>query len=481
MPDAPGALADATVDALALDTAPDAPPPVLDPFDGARSGSRIKMRWWGYADGAKQWVNDAPFYDAVLAVDCRPGHLDSDTRQWCIPTGMLAVNYSDSTCQTQIVVQNQSPFSQYVALYPYTPTFGSPPATFGATHIYRLGAATTGDIVYYKDPNGACQAWGSYSGSNFYTIGAEVTSLLAEMTTSVPTSGALGGRYVESADGFRYPVSLHDATEGYDCHPLHTWATVPGSTSTVCAPASVWNTAYYSEGSCTQGAMFVNASSVVPTYVGVPPRSGCPADPASFYFVGSAITPSAQSAWDPKSQSCKPSSLSGVTFYGLGSSVSTQALARGPGAQAGQRIQRIHYTNGPTSYPELIVGYDTVMHTECAPVHQPDGTFPCLPFAYPIYSYFSDAACTTAIELAENHRQWPNACTTPAPYGFAVTTDASEFVHVYSVGSKYAGTIYFLNGASCEVYPSPAAAEYYMVGAEIPSSSFANATLEVDP
>src|SRR5436305_1184989 len=81
------------------DASPDAPP---DPLDGAKSGTRLKLKWAAYPDGTKQFL---VWHDSQLSADCYPGSFASDpTKTYCMPQA-TSLTYSDLNCTQKISVE----------------------------------------------------------------------------------------------------------------------------------------------------------------------------------------------------------------------------------------------------------------------------------------------------------------------------------------------------------------------------------------
>jgi hypothetical protein len=122
--------------------------------------------------------------------------------------------------------------------------------------------------------------------------------------------------------------------------------------------------------------------------------------------------------------------------------------------------------------------FDTQRGEDCSFQLAADGQTRCLPKGN-TFQYYADAQCTQAMVLLQS------ACTTPA-YGVTNVTTACALdtggTHVFSVGtSTNPPMIYGKAGSSCfAIGPTSADYTYFMVGAEVPASSFVAATVGHD-
>src|SRR5258706_14101276 len=132
----------------------DAPPDAPDPLDGAKSGTRLKLRWFAYADGTKQFNG---LQDAMLGTTCSPWSFFGDTKLYCIPDA-TSVYYADAGCFTKISL-NYTPCNN--PQYAYAVETQSTNCVSGVSHLYHVGALTSVANYYYKDSTGTCQTGGA--------------------------------------------------------------------------------------------------------------------------------------------------------------------------------------------------------------------------------------------------------------------------------------------------------------------------------
>lgn len=146
-----------------------------------------------------------------------------------------------------------------------------------------------------------------------------------------------------------------------------------------------------------------------------------------------------------------------------------------PGSRLKPKFRR-----GDDGAKEYIQGlwFDSQRGEDCTFLLASDGQTRCLPKGN-TFQYYADAQCTQAMVLLQS------ACSTPA-YGVTTATVACGLdtggQHVFSVGpSTNPPMIYGKAGSSCfAIGPTSADYTYFMVGAEVPPSSFVSATVGHD-
>jgi len=146
---------------------------------------------------------------------------------------------------------------------------------------------------------------------------------------------------------------------------------------------------------------------------------------------------------------------------------------------AGSRL-RPRYRLGDDGAKEFLAGawFDSQRNEDCTFTLASDGKTRCMPPGTE-FRYYADASCTQAMVLLQN------ACAPPR-YGIT-NSDAAcgldpSSVHVYAIGAATSPPmIYGKSGASCfAIGPSTPDYQYFIVGAEIPASSFVAASVTHD-
>src|SRR3569623_274735 len=84
----------------------------IDPNDGAHSGARLKLTWYQFTDGTKQFSG---MYDAQNKETCSPYYVKrTDVKTYCVPKSGCELVYTNSTCTSP-------------ALHYYVPSVCPPP------------------------------------------------------------------------------------------------------------------------------------------------------------------------------------------------------------------------------------------------------------------------------------------------------------------------------------------------------------------
>jgi hypothetical protein len=164
------------------------------------------------------------------------------------------------------------------------------------------------------------------------------------------------------------------------------------------------------------------------------------------------------------------------------------ATAAGDPTQGGSRLKVNYYAGADGSKQATGTMHDSQRNEDCSFTTAADGVFRCLPtnaannagtirLGGPIWA---DSSCTTPLV------QVLKGCAAP-PYG--VATDAPTCgpakTHVYAIGSRFTGTTsYEGTPGNCGGNPALSSLEftydYYAVGAEVPASSFVQATVQTE-
>jgi hypothetical protein len=159
-----------------------------------------------------------------------------------------------------------------------------------------------------------------------------------------------------------------------------------------------------------------------------------------------------------------------------------EASADTDGSGTRLKVQRWAGTDGSS----LATGmYDSQLKTQCSFALASDGTTRCFPVGMALIgtTFFSDSACSVALAYSP---QPPKAgCAAPS-YASSAAADNCEGMAaqtVFGVSGPFTATVYGGPPADCAVFQATEAADYtfYSVGAEVPLSTFVQATLTTDP
>ncbi len=168
----------------------------------------------------------------------------------------------------------------------------------------------------------------------------------------------------------------------------------------------------------------------------------------------------------------------GGSSGGKGSSSGPVPDANADQTQSGSRLKAEYYVGADGSKQWDYSFQDSARGNErCSFLTAADGSIRCLPSGISAGIFFSDANCTETLAYAVT------ACgATPAYATSMIATSACPAkyeYHLFTVASKYTGTVYSGSPGSCTAYTSfPYAA--YSIGSEIAPSSFVQASVQTE-
>lgn len=449
-------------------------PPGSDPDDGLRSGTRLKLQWFDFggtrvANGQRDTMRDETCYPQPWA----------DGRNYCVPSNTTSIAYSDAACTQEVGVQYVDPTCASMPptyLIEYAPDL----CASYPTRLYQRGAMVSAGGHYYLQGDGSCN--GPYSDPNYryYSPGAVVpTSALIEMTESPPsTATRYSQRFYESTDGARVFSQIHDSVLETACYLS---ATSQDATSGTCLPGNAYYAGYFQDSQCLQPKLDAQSACPAPQFaVTYPNGPTCPGESGPTYYQVGAMADTTLFRDDGAgcmAQTANPA----VDYYALGPALTLASVPRVRDTVAGRRIQLTHYHDGETRLRDYAT-YDEEKGTTCYPFMRSDQTIVCMPFQYGIYTFYSDPACTTPIDLIEQYRG-EAACAMPPAPDFAVkyiqTTPCEYTYEVHTVGTMLSSAIY-LNNGGCSLYNAPQSV-FYRTGPIVPDSELAAGTLVIDP
>jgi hypothetical protein len=460
----------------------DAPPnavdaPVVDPNDGARSGTRLKLTWFEFADGARQWDG---FYDAERKETCYIYRDWIDGKSYCAPDYGGSIVYTNASCTAKVTeVYKDTSCAQ--ALLPYALEWEYTPCDSHPAHLYVRGSKVALAQYYYKSSDGTCNGpYATTTSYEYYTLGAEVPPAeLVEVTLGSPVGpGRLGTRFYQSPDGMRLQATVHDSQLGADCYP-QVYAT--GATTGSCAPSARY-AAYDQDAACTQHKLSISKQCAVPQYAYYRPPTACPADPPSYYTLGTPVA--ASPLYYFNGSSCVAATPSTANnYYRVGAELSVAPVERVV-ATGSSRLQLVHYTNNEGMSYRSYDLYDSQKGADCYPTKLPDGTIRCVVTGGYVRTLYRESTCTQTIDLAEV-TSGPASCGAPPMPKFArkyitpAPGSCSYGTQVFDVGAAYTGPVYE-NFGGCQPY-TPTNTALYSLGAPVAIAEFVTATTSIDP
>ena len=442
--------------------------------EGATSGTRLKLRYYDFGN-VRELVG---VRDTLRNEDCSPTDW-ADGKAYCVPTSRGSTVYANATC-TQRIGEVYAPATctrpppAYFLDYAYQACDGK------SAHLYPRGTKLAVTQYWYKSSDGGCDGPYTSSSSEFYALGAEipVTELAATPITAPSTTGRLGLRHYESADGLRYPLSyrLHDALLGGDCYPM---SDAPGSATGHCVPSNTASMFYYRDAACTLSQATVGSTCPKPTLAAK--YGDCPYDATRYFGVTSQQMPTTIYYESGGTCSATPAS-SFNNYYGVSSEVMLATTARTRGTGSG-RLQPIHHTTPEGLRNRDYPLYDTQIGVECHARTQADGSIACVPAANGTQTFYTDAGCTSAIELMQVYRG-ETTCSPPPLPDYAIkynqTSSCAYNYEVHRVGTMYTGPVYDKNGMACSAVSTTNSILYRVLGV-VPQNELAAGTLVTEP
>ena len=424
---------------------------------GSQSGSRLKIVWNEFPDGTRTVLGT---YDSLRQEACTLGYDEDTTR--CVPAAMDLV-FGDASCTQQVGrVYDLCSDAKYIA---------------GQGGFFVRGAQLA-QTSFYADDGGGCA--GPYTGE-VYALGAEVPigEFAAVTRVREPTSNRLARRFYESDatdDDFRIETTTQDTLLSATCSPGETAA------GRACVPNDRGFAVYYEDPACTVNQ--IASPAPPPRFAVYDDPAGCPL--SSFHYYSVTVENTTGNNYYAAGGSCLMVPVPmGSKMWSLGAELQLAPLTQRIETVAGRRLQHVRYQDGATEIDnQQIQLYDTTLDTMCTVNRASDGVKRCVPdAALSIATYYADAGCTTAIELALDD-QYDTCAVVPDRYGYKVTFNGSCDTRSerYDLGAVYTGTVYQMLG-TCT--PRTVAAGitpvYYQVGPQVPPTTFAPATAVTDP
>lgn len=446
-------------------------PDASDPYEGARSGTRMKLAWRDYG-ATRELVG---MFDAQRNESCLVTRWNDDKR-YCTPTNTMPARYADDQCTQPIGIQS------------YDPSCGSPaPAAYIVESVQRTCPTLTnlpskiyarGDkltvTTYYQRDGASCIAVTS-SNTDFYAAGAEIPiASFAEFTRSgAEGAGRFQRQFMTSTDGARVFDAPRDNVLGVDCAQRPDFF---DSLSGSCVPAGTVLARYFHDSQCTSAQVDGLTACAKPAFAQQPLNASCP-DPTFRYFtVGASVASSP--LYVRTDTSCSATTASNDrTFYAIDAPVDGLPLTRAPDAEPNREVQLVHYSDGMTRNRDVQL-HDVKHNTKCADFPQTDGTIRCVPIGGNVQPLYSDNNCTVAIDVVQIRAGVDASCGKPnlpkyATKSIATPGQCGFKLELYEVGEKVAPV--YQNSGTCTVINLPGV-EFYKVGTLHPIAEFPLAT-----
>ncbi|MBA3396056.1 MAG: hypothetical protein H0T89_25730 [Deltaproteobacteria bacterium] len=440
----------------------------LPPDIAPKSGTRIKLGWYVFDDGARQ-LERPVLHDTFLDFTCRPTQF-SDGASYCMPIDPAPIGYHDENCTMPVG---------------YQPRGNPPPAflvqTFAIggqgrpSRLYRKGLAHGPLATFYAKAGSECAAVDG-AAFDFYNVGTELPR--ADLARIKRSEGVGTGRVRvaldTSDDGLRVPAVLVDAVLGDECHPEDR-ADEPTAR---CIPARRASNGFYSDARCVDPVALTLAGEPVPTAVELVTGDGC----TNYAALGPELFPF--ELYRQAGASCVFTTPPfGMRTFALGLALGLPTVSRVRLPVDGRRMWNVVIAPEDAAAAQttpamhLPVMFDALRDIECRLARVGD-VMRCLPIPRDAYQgfYFSDAACTSRIDIA---LVASGTCDPHADYVLLGDPGGERIVR--PLGDRYDGTLYEISTAdSCLAYVPPARYVPHVLEAPQPLDGFAAATLVID-
>lgn len=420
---------------------------VTPAFEEPRSGERLRLSWFTYADGARQLARGALF-DRALGVPCTPLPW-SDGHTYCTPEA-LGTAFADAACTDEVgrIPRGEPARPYFVRAF----QLGTVVQT---SRLFRGGAPRAIAQEWQRDVTG-CH--GPYARDATYVALAPATP--ARLFRRERTTDArLGLVVTTSADGLRVPEGFFDRVLGVPCVP------VEHAGGTVCAPRDVPIVTYYRDDACREPVITIDEGEDVPAAALL---CGQPQRCTDVAALGAEVSPFALRM--RSGGACVAVQLPLTTrAFALGARVELASLERRVDAGAA-RLAPIHLAaaHAGMAADEL---RDTRWNADCAASAVGDHAT-CYPVdTFRSTQFFVDDTCTN---LGPSLVLAPRPCDEPGTFALAWPRVGPQPT-VFATGPAYTGAMFELTPAGCERAMVAGAA--CTLGERLPVDAFVQATL----
>jgi len=417
-------------------------------FEEPRSGDRLRLSWFVYADGARQLARGALF-DRELGVRCTPLPW-SDGHTYCTPEA-LGTAFADAACTDEVgrIPRGEPARAYFVRAF----QLGTSVQT---SRLFRGGTPRAVAQEWQRDATG-CH--GPYARDAGYVALAPVTP--ARLLRSERTTDArLGLVVTTSADGLRVPDSFFDRELGVPCVP------VEHAGGTMCAPRGVPVATYFRDDACREPVITIDDGEDVPAAA---LRCGQPERCTDVAAIGAEVSPF--SLRTRSGSDCTAVQLPLTTrAFALDERVVLASVERRVDLAGGTRLAAIHHAGAQAGMPADVL-HDTRWNADCSAYAVGDRAT-CYPIdTFRSTQFFIDDACTT---LGPSVVIAPRPCDAAGTFALAWPRLGTQPT-VFATGPAHTGAMFERTPAGCE--PVMPAGTACTLGARLPRDAFVEATL----
>lgn len=416
-----------------------------DPLFAGLSGSRIKLQWYLYQDGARQ-REPAAYYDAALHVRCAPKQWrDGVTR--CAPVAGATV-FRDADCTMELGRAMSVRTPEYFIGHDRVD------GELVAARLLRAGARLEAPPTgFFERQDGACVQIDEPETFAYYEIaGEDDIGRLAEVWTETLEGTQLGLRVLASVEGLSAPIGFHDPALGVDCRP----ALQPNG-ATACVPTERVPAAYFADADCEQPVAVAPAR---PRVLEIADANGCPA------YHASGPAHDGPLLFRRGAAGCERAILAdGERAYRVGDPLALVHVDRGP-EDAGRRLRRVTIHAGDLHVLDDHL-FDTATRSDCKSYGNGELAV-CVPTSTVAAArLYANDKCGREVLVADLPRV---QCTRST---FAVAGDVGQGLTIHAIGTPYTGPLYALDAAGqCRFRSTPPDVIPHALGPPIPPTTF---------
>lgn len=412
-----------------------------DPVFSGLSGSRIKLQWYLYQDGARQ-LETAAFYDARLHVRCEP-KLWSDGVTRCAPIADSTV-FRDAECMLEVghTISMRTP--KYFIGYDHRD------GELRATRLLRAGARLDlAPPTFFAWRDGVCEPTSEPVAFSYFEATEQVdVGVLAEVWPEQVEGERLALQVLASHEGLSAPTGYHDRALDVACRPE-----LRPDGSSACVPTAAVPAVHFADPYC-EVRLFVGLAP--PRALRIPDANGC-----TLYHA--AGREHASLVYRREGTTCVRVILQpGEHAYQVGDPLALAAVERTVEDDADRRLQRIAIAAGPMRTLDDRL-YDTATRSECRSYGNGELAV-CVPTnAATATRLFANDKCGRELLVAD----LPRVQCSPAAFAVA------DAMSIHAIGARYTGTLYTLDAVGqCKVRPPVPDHVPHVLGPPIPPTTF---------
>lgn len=417
-----------------------------EPVLTARSGSRLALQWYGYADGTRQ-PEANELYDTLLHTRCavRPWE-DGVVR--CVPVADDAV-FTDAACTTMIgrglTIDEPTHFLVRALV----------DDEVRPVRLYQAGDEVDAVDQFFHQQGETCLGpFFNPPGITYHEVLGEIAAVdLVAIHDGELGDGRLALRVRETDDGVWLPLGLRDRELDVAC----TAVPRPDGGAT-CEPAEAAPAEYFRDPACAEPVVVVSEEAPVPAIARLVEPAGC----ARYHAVGAELS---TSLYRRDGETCRPATVAPPSrVFAVDAALELPALERTVETLGDRRLQRIIVDDGAVRVFDQRL-FDTAMRADCRRHRFDDDVTRCIPATVATALRLFTPTCVVAVDVAELPVR---ACERPE---FAATTAAAG-LQLHAIGAPVVGPLHHWSGGQCRPYAVADGFELHALGPALDPTAF---------